>query len=462
MARNGKVQIRVGKGVLYKNLPKKAIEKIKEDLTFDNPTYTQAVRHGKYVSASIPPFLYFYRKDPKSDVYWTPRGYIWFIKKWLKENNYEVEMFDKTLLLPKMDIKFHGDLRDYQDTGVMDMIRRYPIGVLEAATGAGKTVMGTAIIGLRKQPTLIIVHNKELLYQWEGAIKKFLNYDTGMIGDGNNTIKDITIGIINSVRNKTDELGDRFGQIIVDECHRCPASTWTETLEKFSARFYLGLSATPFRKDGLGKAINFHIGPLIHKVNKKQLQDSGAVLKPQIILVKSSFSLPGGWADQEKIPYSTVIKKLTADRYRNSLICRTIYDDLRLYKQNILVVSDRVSHCKELARILQSHKIKSHILHGGVNKSERKNIVEDVKAGRCKILIATISLIGEGFDAPNLSSLHITTPIKFSGRLIQTVGRILRPEKNKVPRVYDYRDEDVKVLQYSGYARNRVYKEQWN
>ena len=121
-----------------------------------------------------------------------------------------------------------------------------------------------------------------------------------------------------------------------------------------------------------------------------------------------------------------------------------------------------MTHCKEIARILQSIGIKSHVLHGGVAKSERKAIVEDVKAGKCKVLIATLSLIGEGFDAPNLCTLHVTTPIKFEGRLIQTVGRILRPEKGKIPRVFDYRDENIKVLRYSGFARNRIYKKEWS
>lgn len=456
------VQIRVGKGVRFRNLPKAAKEKIYKDLTFDNPSYISALRHGNYVSADINPRIYFFAVSSNEREIWTPRGYIWYMKRWLLNNGYEVEIDDRTLLLPPIDLKFQGKLRDYQGLAANDVIRRYPLGVLEASTGAGKTVMATGIIALRKQKTLVICHSKELLFQWQGAIKKFLDYDCGLVGDGKFEIKDITVGIINSVRNKVDDLKDHFGHVIVDECHRCPANTWTETLSEFPARYYLGLSATAFRKDGLGNAIFCHIGPSIHKVDSKMLQDTGAVLKPQIILVKTGYKFGRGFADEEDASYSQIISDMTKNNARNKLICSTISNDLKQNRQNVLVVSDRVSHCKEIADILRLFKIDSHVLSGQVKASERKAIVEDVKDGRCKVLIATISLIGEGFDAPNLSALHLTTPIKFSGRLIQTVGRVLRPEEGKIPRVFDYRDENVKVLRYSGFTRNKIYKKEWS
>ena len=84
--------------------------------------------------------------------------------------------------------------------------------------------------------------------------------------------------------------------------------------------------------------------------------------------------------------------------------------------------------------------------------------MKKVKAGKCKVLIATTSLIGEGFDAPNLSALFLTTPIKFAGRLLQTAGRILRPSGGANPRLYDFRDDNISALRYSGFGRDRAYK----
>lgn len=461
MDQTGKVILEVGRGVTCRNLPRDAKDKILKDLTFENPVYRNAERHGGYVGVDVMKYLYFFEVSKDKKTTWVPRGYIWYLNKWLKENEYKVKIIDRTLLFPKMNIKFHGTLRAYQKIAAHVMVRRYPVGVLEAATGAGKTVMATAIIGIRKQPTLIIVHSKELLFQWQEAIKKFLHYDCGLIGAGKFDVKDISVGIINTVRNKLDLLTPHFGQIICDEVHRSPSSSWTDCLCEFPAKHYLGLTATAFRQDGLGNAIFAHIGHKIHEVDKKELFETGAVLKPKIITVTTDFRAGKCFADEEQMNYTSIIKKLCEDDTRNTLIVKQIQQDLKRFKQNVLVVSDRVAHCKEIARGLSERNIKSHVLSGSVKKSDRTRIVADVKAGRCRVLIATISLIGEGFDAPNLSALFMTTPIKFSGRIIQTVGRILRPEKGKVPRVYDFRDDNVKVLLYSGFHRNKVYAKQW-
>jgi len=106
-------------------------------------------------------------------------------------------------------------------------------------------------------------------------------------------------------------------------------------------------------------------------------------------------------------------------------------------------------------------RVKCELLHGGTDRKERARIVGDVRNRKVQILISTLSLIGEGFDAPNLTALFLTTPIKFKGRLIQTCGRILRPEKNKNPRIYDFRDTNVKLLRYGGINRDKIYKDTW-
>lgn len=76
------------------------------------------------------------------------------------------------------------------------------------------------------------------------------------------------------------------------------------------------------------------------------------------------------------------------------------------------------------------------------------------------MLVATISLIGEGFDMPGLGSLMLASPVKFKGRVIQTIGRILRPKEGKVARVYDLRDDLVPILYRQGKNRDKTYREQ--
>ncbi|MDP8268215.1 MAG: DEAD/DEAH box helicase [Candidatus Tenebribacter davisii] len=464
MDRIGKITLEIGRGVFCKNLPREAKDKIFQDLRFDNPIYKNAEKHGGYVGVDVMRYLYFFEVSADKKTTWVPRGYVWYLKKWLHENNYKTKIIDKTLLLPKMDLEFHGELRHYQTLAVNDMVTRYPCGVLEAATGSGKTICALGIIARRNQPTLIIVHSKELLYQWQEAIKTFLHYDCGLIGAGKCDIKDISVGIINTVKNRLGLLTKRFGMIVLDECHRSPSASFSETLQEFPARHYLGLSATTFRNDGLGNAIFAHIGHKLHTVDKEMLHNTGAVLKPKIIRVETDFKVGKCFADEANMAYSSIIKKLCEDAVRNNLIATKIKHDLKQFKQNIIVVSDRVAHCKRIAEILRSKNIKNHVLSGSTGKKDRMNIVSDVKSGKCKVLIASISLISEGFDSPNLSALFLTTPVAFSGRVLQVAGRILRPDKNdksKVPRIFDFRDVNVNVLRNSGFRRDRIYSKQW-
>ena len=93
---------------------------------------------------------------------------------------------------------------------------------------------------------------------------------------------------------------------------------------------------------------------------------------------------------------------------------------------------------------------------GQIPPDQRLSIVSQVQEGKIQVLVATLQLISEGFDCSGLSSLFLTTPITFEGRLLQVIGRIMRPAANKSPRVYDYVDEKVAALRRSAAARQKV------
>lgn len=448
------ISIKISKGIKCTNLPRVAIKKIEKDLTFKNPQYVTAMKRGSFIPADMPAKVVLF--DTDKNKCWIPRGYLFYLLQFLKKREYKVNLLDHTLLLKPLNLKFLGKLKDYQEIAEKQMMK-YPVGVLEGGTGSGKTVVGISLIVARQQPTLIIVHSKELLYQWKEAIKKFTGEECGLIGDQKYDIKPITVGIINSVNNKLDLLTkDIFGQIIIDECHRISAETWAFTLQEFPAKHYLGLTATPFRNDGLGHAIFASIGPKIHTINKKMLYDTKAILRPNVYKIYSNFKYL--FTDD----YSTMIKQLTENTARNKLICSEIARDLKKHNENIVVVSDRKKHLKNMQEILlNEYGIEGEILTSSKKGKSRKELTAKIKAGKCKVLFATLKLIGEGFDAPNLTVLFITTPVKFAGRLIQVCGRVLRFVKGKVPRIYDVRDDNIRILQYSGYNRDRVYKKEW-
>ena len=128
----------------------------------------------------------------------------------------------------------------------------------------GKTVLALYCISERAQPSAVIVHTKELLYQWKQRALDFLDIreqDIGLVGDGKKQFdRSLTICVVNSLYKCAGQMKKRTGHLIVDECHRIPSRSFTAAVKAFDCKYMLGLSATPFRRDGLTPLISFYVG----------------------------------------------------------------------------------------------------------------------------------------------------------------------------------------------------------
>lgn len=422
--------------------------KIRQALTMKNPAYIEAKKRERW-TGNIDKVLTFYKEDvpivygpaPTVNISF-PRGFLWQALDILGKN---FIFQDDRRTLNETSFKFTGGLRPYEEKAKQDILKK-DFGVLEAFMGSGKTVMALSIIAARRQPTLVLVHSKLLLYQWRDRIVKFLGIEPGLIGDGCFDIRSITVGIINSVKNRLPELPEHFGQIVVDECSLVPSAMFSVVVQAFDCKYMLGLSATPYRNDGLTNLIYWFLGNRVHLVDLKELQDTGAVLVPEIHTRKTSFD------------YSRVLTLMIQDDERNNMIIRDIIREIQSRTSSIvLVVSDRIEHCEILATALKAKMAtaKIEILIGQIKPRERTPLVESIMAGRIDVLVATVKMLEKGFDCAGLSSLFLVTPIRFSGRLIQVVGRILRPADGKKPKVYDYQD----TVFSSARARQKTYKD---
>jgi superfamily II DNA or RNA helicase len=423
-------------------------EALKQQLTIDNPEYLEAKKYSRWMGKRLKPHLYFY--TVQGDALTFPRGYanqaILLARRFMGQ---DPQIIDQRQSVAPVEFNFLGELRPYQEEAVA-AITRHDFGVLEAGTGSGKTVIALAVIAKRRQPTLVLVHTKELLYQWAERARTFLGLEAGMIGDGHFSLAPLTIAIVNSARKNLAELPSHFGQLCVDECHRVPASLFTEVVSGFNCQYLLGLSATAFRRDGLTKLIYMYLGDRACAVDNLDLQASGAVLTPEYLQRPTEFRYV------YRGNYQALMKALTANPERNQLIVADILKERATTPGTILVVSDRVKHCEELAALLEKHGCPAAVLTGKLPAEQRTALVESIRQGEIKVLISTVQLIGEGFDCPDLTTLFLTTPIKFSGRLLQVVGRVLRPAHGKQPRVYDYVDP-VGVLSSSAQSRRLTF-----
>ena len=448
------MNIKLSNDLILTQIPDPLIAEIRDRLTFTNPAYTEAEKMNRW-TGNLDRELKFYRA--KNGGLQIPRGFTGHLISMAKRAGIPFQIEDRRRILPEVDFQFAGELRDFQQEA-MDNLIKYDFATLPAPTGSGKTVIGLALVAARRQPALVIVHTKELLNQWIDRIETFLGIprsEIGVIGAGKKTIGErITVGIVNSVYSSAGEIREHIGHLIVDECHRTPSRTFTEAVSAFDCRYMLGLSATPYRRDGLSRLIFWHIGDVHHEIKAEDLQETGDILKVKAIQRFTNFR---SWADATT-EYPQMLAELTKDNERNELITSDVIREADNGGGICLVLTDRREHAVRLVTRIRSGGIRAEMLTGELPAKERQGIVDRLNTGAIKVLVATGQLIGEGFDCRELSTLFLATPIRFDGRVKQYLGRVMRPAPGKDQAVvYDYVDSEVGVLRASARQREKIY-----
>jgi superfamily II DNA or RNA helicase len=227
-----------------------------------------------------------------------PRGYIGSLLARVKHAGLRYSIADERLTLPQIDIQMNGGLRTYQETAINTMTQ-YGSGILVAPCGSGKTVFGMAFIAHWRQPSLILVHTKQLMKQTAESVKHWLRIDPGLIGDGVCDIEPITVGMLQTLASRpglADSISGKFGLALQDEVHHAPCDTATDVLQRFPSAFRYGLTATPTRRDGLSPFMEALIGPIRHEITNADLRNAGVLVTPRIEWVRTDFQCdPGDW-----------------------------------------------------------------------------------------------------------------------------------------------------------------------
>ncbi len=439
------------------NIPPELYQYLTGSLKFANPKWLENERMGRW-NKHTPEELIFYTKKGKDGLS-MPRGYARSLILQCRERGIAYALEDRRRTLTPVDFSFKGQLKPFQQKA-RDAMQSKDFGTLTAPTGSGKTVIALDLIARRAQPALIVVHTRELAHQWLARIADFLDLqapDVGLIGSGEHASgQKITVALVQSLYKSTQAIAPRVGFVIVDECHRCPSRTFTEALTTFDSRYMLGLSATPWRRDKLSTLIFWHLGDLHYKIEPRTLVASGDVLAPEVIVRPTAFQ-PFHDAVSE---YSRMLAELTADDQRNHLIAADVAREAGATQGTCLVLSDRKTHCRTLQALLRyKYHTTAELLTGDLKMTQRQAVMERLREGDVRVVVATGQLIGEGFDYPEFSVLFLTTPIRFSGRITQYLGRVLRiaPGKTRA-RVYDYVDVLVDVLKKSAESRQHIYR----
>lgn len=382
-----------------------------------------------------------------------PRGCLESVVKALKTERLNPVVEDKRYSGVPIDVTFKGELRLDQKPAVADL-KKSEMGILAAGTAFGKTVVAAYMIAERKVNTLILVTRRQLQMQWVARLSEFLGMpenEVGRIGGGaNRWTGKIDVALMQSLSRKgaVDPRVKEYGQIIVDECHAVAAETFEAAVDLAPAKYILGLSATVDRQDGRHPLIMMQCGPIRHRVDPKTL----AKREPfdHLVYVRpTSFRMPTGKTDVDgHVEYHELCDALVSDVSRNRLVAQDVLASVAEGRSPV-VLSDRREQVETLARLLEGRVQHILLLMGGMGrrrlKIERERLAA-IPETESRVILATGSFLGEGFDDARLDTLFLAQPISWKGRLTQFAGRLhrLHDGKHEV-RIYDYVDLQVAV-----------------
>ena len=430
------------------SMPPVLLDAIVRDLTLDNPAYLSAARMGRW-TGDIPQHLTLWELD--GETLTLPRGYGQTLLKRCREHGVTWATDDRRVTLPSVAFASRIRLRPEQEPAVERLLRMWQ-GGLVAPCGSGKTMMALEIIAEARQPALVLVHTRELAAQWRERAAQFLAIapdEIGVLGDGQRRIGErLTIGLVQTLAKcERTAIAGRFGLVLLDEAHHAPASTFRQVFGAWPAHYRLWLSATPERADGLHPVLYAVGGPVLHTIDRANLQ----TVTPALHVIETEFA----GMDED---YSTLLTRLTQDERRN----RRIVDTLAAHApgHDSLVLSERIEHLETLRRMLADAAPELHtaLLTGQLPKRERNDVMTRVRTREVDVLFAT-QLAREGLDIAHLDQLFLTCPKKAAAAVEQECGRIMRPAEGKTgAAVWDFWDAGTPMLRKQWWARRDVYR----
>ncbi|MFZ5768518.1 MAG: DEAD/DEAH box helicase family protein [Bacillota bacterium] len=379
-----------------------------------------------------------------------PRGCLEEALELLEQLGIGVEIADERFPGRPIDVTFRGELRPLQEEAANALLG-HDIGILCAGTAFGKTMVAAWLIAARKVNTLVLVHRRHLLDQWKERLREFLGVPHGAVGEiGGGKVRPtgvIDVALIQSLCRKGEvrDVVAEYGQVIVDECHHASAFSFEHVLKRVKARYVVGLTATPTRRDGHHPIVIMQCGPIRFRVRPRE-QVRSRPFEHVVIPRRTEFRMPPEFSEPS---IQDIYTALAGDRGRNELILSDLLEAVRDGRSPLLL-TERTEHVEHLAGRLTGLVRNVFVLRGGMGARQRREVAEQLAAvpdGEERVLIATGRYIGEGFDDARLDTLFLAMPVSWRGVLEQYAGRLHRLHEGKrVVMIYDYVDVHVAVL----------------
>ncbi|MGB4407953.1 MAG: DEAD/DEAH box helicase family protein [Sphaerochaeta sp.] len=333
-------------------LPQQLLNRLIRLAAFQNPEFykAQAMRFSvwdkpRFISCA----------ENCEDYIALPRGCLEAVQQLLEDNSIPITNEEKRALGERIQVSFTGTLRPEQEEALKAMLS-FDTGILHAPTASGKTVIAAALISERKVSTLILVHRSELKKQWEERLKTFLSPTEGILGKKGKLSFKVDVLLFQSLVKQEDrkEVLDRYGMVIVDECHHLGAFSFELLLKQVKAKYVVGLTATPIRRDGKHPIVTMQLGPIRHVVKRSSAQEMRMVVFTKTIRMTGI---------SDGLPIQEVFKRLALDKERNRMIAEDVKEACR-EGRNILVLSQRCEHLLVLSQELEMINQECFVLYG--------------------------------------------------------------------------------------------------
>jgi superfamily II DNA or RNA helicase len=427
-----------------RNLPSGLINRLIRLAAFQNPDFyqSQAMRLSTF---GKPRIVSCAEEFPKHIA--LPRGCVEEVTALIQDLGSAIALEDKRTAGRNLQVGFHGTLTAEQERAVAALLRS-DTGVLSAPTAFGKTVVGARLIAARQVNTLVLVHRKQLLDQWRASLAVFLGTDeqsVGQIGGGKNRPTGlIDVAMLQSLQHKgfVADIVAEYGQVLVDECHHVSAFTFEQVLRQARAKYVLGLTATPTRKDGHHPIVFMQCGPIRHALSDQQMAHSR--LFEHKVITRETVTALG--VPEQQVKIHDVYVAILRDAVRTELIITDVREAVRTGRCPV-ILTERREHLKLLSHRLDDLAAIRFVLHGGMGEKQRRDTVRrlfEIPDGQPRVLLATGKYLGEGFDDARLDTLFLTMPVAWRGILQQYAGRLHRAHHAKKEVViYDYVDMQI-------------------
>jgi superfamily II DNA or RNA helicase len=428
-------------------LPAALLNQLKRLAAFQNPEFYKKQRMR--LSTAMTPRVINCAEDLAQHIS-LPRGCVFDAQQLLEEHGAALTIDDQRHGGTPLELKFNGQLTSIQKEASHALLE-HDVGVFVGPPGIGKTVLGTYLVAQRACCTLILVHRKPLLEQWIAQLAMFLDIDEkqiGQIGGGKGKPNGrLDVAMMQSLvrKEKVDDLVAGYGHVIVDECHHLPAVSFERVLSEVKARYLVGLTATPQRRDGHDAIIEMQLGPVRFRIDAKS-QAARRPFNHTLIVRETRFRMLD---DKPNIGIQEIYSALANDEARNRCIVDDVIAAIHEGRSPILL-TERKDHLEYFADQLRGFVRHLVVLQGGMTAKERSRSagqLASIPDSAERLVLATGRYIGEGFDDARLDTLFLAMPVSWKGTLIQYSGRLHRnhPAKTEV-RIYDYVDRDVPML----------------